>query len=576
MHAVLKEGEETLFTHPLPPARAERLSAIKDGCDRVLADLESLVQKYESLGTQSKRTWDRMKWGNEDIAEIRARLTSNVTMLAAFISTSQVSIEAKLDKFIEEFHQGKKEGSVVSLQTVDSLSAGDRAVWRTIRKELENIGIGVAAFDANRNFIFDWFVRAVETGAFEEQNGSDVDDENENDYRDEQGSWSDDEQDEKDISLGGISEDQLLATPQPSESAADTELDAPKRGPTTFDEQRADIRWKKREYRTRVPRLTALLARMSRPRYRLIKAVDTSDVSKALMILKDKASLQLLDVETLNQALFSTCRQAGVSESCLLISELIARGANVNYVQFFGRTPLWASVVNGSIDMVRILIENGADVNYKGRADFGDSMFAPRASLRDDTAILQLLLSMSVDINAEYTWDGSTVTLIHEAAYLGAVPAIEILLHHGAKIDAVASTDGTALMIALSERRLAVARFLLAKGANPKYEATPDKNYKAYGTVIDSFSIETTYKRVELPFKNPLEAAIIGGDPSMVMLLLGRGAVPDGSTLEFLEKMDKLKITGKERESEYREIKRILEEKIKGKDTAESRTSTQL
>ena len=98
-------------------------------------------------------------------------------MLTAFISTSQVSVETKLDKFVEEFRQGKKEGSIVSLQTADSLSADDRAVWRTIRKRLEEIGISVAAFDANHKFIFDWLVRAVETRAFEEQNEHVIDEE---------------------------------------------------------------------------------------------------------------------------------------------------------------------------------------------------------------------------------------------------------------------------------------------------------------------------------------------------------------------------------------------------------------
>ena len=196
MHAVLKEGEESLFIHPLPPTRAERLKPIKEGCEKVLVDLQSLVDKYESLGTQSKRTCDRMRWGNEDVAEIRARLTSNISLLTAFISTSQVSVEAKLDKFIEEYRQGKKETSVVSLQTVDSLSTNDRAVWRTIRKKLEEIGISVAAFDTNRNFIFDWFIHAVEAGAFEEQNAYSIEDEG--NYSDEQESKSNEEHDSDD------------------------------------------------------------------------------------------------------------------------------------------------------------------------------------------------------------------------------------------------------------------------------------------------------------------------------------------------------------------------------------------
>ena len=70
---------------------------------------------------------------------------------------------------MDEFRQGRRESSMVSAQTVDSLTKDEREVWRTIRKELEEIGITVTAFEANRDFILTWFVRAVEAGAFEEQ-----------------------------------------------------------------------------------------------------------------------------------------------------------------------------------------------------------------------------------------------------------------------------------------------------------------------------------------------------------------------------------------------------------------------
>jgi hypothetical protein len=45
----------------------------------------------------------------------------------------------------------------------------DKQLWRTIRKELDDIGITVAAFDANKDFIFEWFTNAIATGAFEER-----------------------------------------------------------------------------------------------------------------------------------------------------------------------------------------------------------------------------------------------------------------------------------------------------------------------------------------------------------------------------------------------------------------------
>lgn len=58
--AVLKEAEETVFAHPLPPEKQERLKlkAVGDGCHHVLADLDNLCKEYQSLGTQIKRNWD--------------------------------------------------------------------------------------------------------------------------------------------------------------------------------------------------------------------------------------------------------------------------------------------------------------------------------------------------------------------------------------------------------------------------------------------------------------------------------------------------------------------------------------
>ena len=549
LHALLKEGEETLFTHALSPARADRLQIIKHGCYKVLVDLQGLVKKYESLGTQAKRSWDRMRWGNEDIAEIRSRLTLNVTILTAFISTSQTSVETKLEKFIEEFHQGKREASIVSLQTADSLSADDKAVWRTIRKELEEIGISVAAFDANREFIFDWFIRAVETGVFEEENEENSDEEsNLSHERKSQSSGDQDRQDmERQVEhselepLGNINRDQHLLQTRSLGSVPDTEFTVPKRVPKKSEQILGPKRTAPRNG-ILVPHVAAILAGMSRPRQRLIKAVTTKDFPKALKILRDAASFQLLDSETLNKALWTCCRVGG-SDQCRLVAELIAKGSDVNYridedSNRIGQTSLWNCVENGYIDSVRLLVENGANVDYISsfvymytwRKYSEDGVFAPRAALTRNVAILRLLLSAGVDVNAQYAITFPTfphdahvrgeVTLIQEAALLGAVPAIEALLEHGAVIDLVHPAHGTKLMLALSRAQRDAAQFLLARGADPNLSLTSSPHF--YITPNRAF------------YKSPIEAAIVGGDASLLKILFDHGAVPDDdSTLSF-------------------------------------------
>ncbi len=548
MHAVLKEGEETLFVGPLSPERAERLRVIKEGCDKVLVDLQRLVERYESLGTQSKRTWDRMKWGNEDIAEIRTRLISNITILTAFISTSQISVENKLDRFIEEFRQGKRETSIVSLQTVDSLSADDRAVWRTIRKELEEIGISVAAFEANRNFIFDWFVRTVETGAFEEQDRYNIDDES--DDSNEQESWSDEEYRShgtgRQTQLTNVESHERVYENQPRprqllQSTHVVELDRPKPGSNTFDQIVAPTRIAPKN-KADIPHVAAILAVLSRPRQRLINASKTGDVNKALKILKDEASFQLLDSATLDKALWSATCRVGGPDPCPLLAELIAKGSNVNYISsdFHKRTPLWNSAANGSLSIVRLLVANGADVNYTGSDRpriFRADDFAPRAALitphpasQQSLDILRLLLSSGVNANTRYKIGSFTYidrvygiyyhefTLVQEAASLGAVGAMKILLEHGAEVDAISPDHGTALMLALSGGEKDAALCLLAEGADPNFKSVSNKTYRTLRNVT---------------FRSPIEAAVIGRQPTLLKHLLNRGAVPDDEDLRL-------------------------------------------
>lgn len=84
LHCVLGEAADSLSSHPLPPRRKARLQTILHGCISVLADLQFIVQKYQSLGTDDKGSWDRLRLGGEDIAEIRSRLVFNITLLTAF------------------------------------------------------------------------------------------------------------------------------------------------------------------------------------------------------------------------------------------------------------------------------------------------------------------------------------------------------------------------------------------------------------------------------------------------------------------------------------------------------------
>lgn len=85
LHAVLKEVEETYSDVTISAAQQSRLKIFEDGCRGVLEDLQKILDKYNSLGSNTKRTWDRLGWGSKDIAKLRSRLTSNTVLLTTFL-----------------------------------------------------------------------------------------------------------------------------------------------------------------------------------------------------------------------------------------------------------------------------------------------------------------------------------------------------------------------------------------------------------------------------------------------------------------------------------------------------------
>jgi hypothetical protein len=199
LHVVLKETEDYVkeFTD-LDPSRRHRLNILTEGCNGTLQDLEKLLNSYESLGTQAQRTWDRMRFGLEDLADVRSRLVSNATLLTAFNSTlirydslcyvkrhfeimcfngldssSTSRIEKRLNKFITEVRAGFREGSIVSIPDVtETIESPD--VWNQLRRELEDVGISPAVMEENHDYISNWMKSALKQGLNDELSPDDL------------------------------------------------------------------------------------------------------------------------------------------------------------------------------------------------------------------------------------------------------------------------------------------------------------------------------------------------------------------------------------------------------------------
>ena len=84
-HAVLKEVGENLLDQTLSGSSQFNLKTVGHECHYLVQDLHCLLDRYESLTGQKKRTWDQVWYVAEDIVKLRSRLTSNIVLVAAFM-----------------------------------------------------------------------------------------------------------------------------------------------------------------------------------------------------------------------------------------------------------------------------------------------------------------------------------------------------------------------------------------------------------------------------------------------------------------------------------------------------------
>lgn len=549
LHAVLKEADETIFKSPLPPQSQARLKTIYEGCQSVLSDLQALVDKYENLGTQSKWTWDRMKWGTENVAEIRSRLVSNTTFLTAYIrwessifkhlesqlmeslySTSQTRVEQKLDKFISDIQQGKRAPSVISLQTVDELNPDDEETWRTIHKELEDIGISVAVFEANKDFIFQWISSALDTGAFQEKAGPSP-----------PGSTlSLDPQSSTSSLSRWVRESKKKAvvsdTEPPQASKAKTK---PTGNYTIMQAEQASNEIVAAggphapAIPTKVPRFAAFLAALSQPKGRLEDALLASDLDRARKILKDPATSRLIDKQTLNNALDLAIRDpkngaftlpadagADISDGRLyhyylttaverrrrrdIVAFLLDRGADVNYQSVKGESLLTIAVNHRHRDLTEYLLDRGADVNYQSGDGTAYSSALRAAITKADEAMITLLSQRGADLNAVQS--NGYPTAIHQASAQDHVDIVDLLLNLGADFNSPQRGFGTPLMFSIYSGCFSNAELLIKRRANINKVDVP---------LSDQFSSRLFYSAIYV--------AIYVSSPYLVSLLLHNG-----------------------------------------------------
>jgi len=122
-------------------------------------------------------------------------------------------------------------------------------------------------------------------------------------------------------------------------------------------------------------------------------------------------------MENKGEELMEASRRGNVEAVDMLISE----GANVNYKDDDGRSPLHAASINGHAEVVEMLISKGANVNYK---DNNGRSPLHVASVHGHVDVVKLLLSKGANVNDK---DKNGWSPLFVASFFGHVEVESIL-----------------------------------------------------------------------------------------------------------------------------------------------------
>ncbi|KAF8417411.1 ankyrin repeat-containing domain protein [Tirmania nivea] len=387
---------------------AEDLKMLYDGLQAIVTELDALLTKYQSLASNPKISFDRLKWGKEDLEGLRGRIHTNISLLTAFnaslancqLATQNTQLlqqEAQLVGIQEQLGQLlattglRRRGSVASLHSIASfaVSIGQKEAWKELCRELHHNGVTAEMLKAKKKEIFK-LCRSTST-----------------------------------LGIGGRSNDDVV-------QGSDTKYEG------------------KQAKKDRVPLddiMQILLLPATQARYFVAGLGVRRMLSKGISI----------DAE--NSYGETALHVAAAKGHIGRVKVLIEKGATIDAITKNDWTALHVASRNGHIEVMKVLLDRGANIDATDKDNWTALHLAAESSHME---VVIMLLDRGATIHAT---DKDNWTALHLAVLNGHVEVVKVLLNRGATIDARDKDNWTALHLAAQNGHMEVVKVLLDRSA---------------------------------------------------------------------------------------------------------------
>ncbi|MBS0288788.1 MAG: ankyrin repeat domain-containing protein [Proteobacteria bacterium] len=268
---------------------------------------------------------------------------------------------------------------------------------------------------------------------------------------------------------------------------------------------------------------------------------NPKDINKILSLIEEKT----LYINSVNANLQTPLMLALNSNSDIAL-KLIAKGADINLRTNKGETMLMLAAMSGYKDVVLNLLENGADINAKG--DFATALFI--AILHKKNEVVKILIEKGADININFPPNYLTALML--AIQTNQSDIALQFIEKGADIHAKAANGMTALFFAAQYGLLDVAQKLIEKNADVTIKSSLKMTPLSMAAKFNhsQLILEFLKKDNDIEIKDddgntPLTLAIINKAPAAALTLIEKGANVncldnEGTSLLFLAIKHKL------------------------------------
>ncbi|CAF4303115.1 unnamed protein product, partial [Rotaria sordida] len=162
-----------------------------------------------------------------------------------------------------------------------------------------------------------------------------------------------------------------------------------------------------------------------------------------------------------------------------LIRLLVKHGAQVNHLDRSSMAPIHKAVIHDRPECVQVLMESRVDPNV---AFMGDTSLSI-AARHNRKSIVQILLSHK-ETNVNHRNDqGGTALHFASAAIVDSPECVELLLRHGAKVNAQDLKNNTAAMVACFFNKPRILTTLIRAGAD--LAPRNDEGKDAYDVAVE-------------------------------------------------------------------------------------------